>query len=96
MTEITQDIYSVLAERLLEKIGRANFFNGSVAAETEDGEFRLTATLIVYRENERAPDGDGETISGIVPVWWELSSRSEEGETRNDFSWNEIIKYLMP
>ncbi len=90
MIEIGDDHYAAIALLTTEAIGSREFFNGSVAYDCAEFGSRLTATLIIYRD----PD-DPDTITGIVPVWWEFATTSPDGRPAvNDFSFNEL-KQLM-
>ena len=56
---------------------------------------RLTASLIVYRRTERAPEGVSHPIADLVPVWWEFHTVGPDGELLNDFSFAELKSYAV-
>lgn len=94
MYTVLPELYDLAAERLIEGIGRSDYFSGTVAFDFEGVECRLTASLIVYRRSERLPEGDGSPVADIVPVWWEFHTFVGGVESLNDFSFSEIRERL--
>lgn len=97
MIEITDNHYRAVAKRLLETIGKADFFNGTVVVNGADYQAQLRATLLIYHTPRRDPaDLSHATtdITDIVPVWWEHHMQTADGEVLNDFCWLEFKKYL--
>jgi hypothetical protein len=86
MIEIGGEDYAAVAGLLAEAIGGREFFNGSVTYDCASFSSRLTATLLIYRDR-----ADPDTITGMVPVWWEFATFSADGRpTANDFSFSEL------
>ena len=95
MIEITDRIYRLVAAGLREEIGDAEWFNGTLGGDLPDLEWRLTLTAIAYRRDEVLPEGARRPVSDVVPVWWEFSTLTEEGQCPNDFSFTELKPYLI-
>ncbi len=90
MYSVSSELYEEVVSRLKEAIGGGSYFSGSILFEWEGIECRLTATLIVYRRQERYPEGDRERLSDLVPVWWEFHTTGPGGEFLNDFTFSEV------
>lgn len=95
MLEINDLIYEGVAGALAEALEGRDYFSGSVEFDTEEVGTTLIATLLVYRRDERYPEGRRREITDIVPVWWEFRTIQECGEVSNDFSFGELKKYLL-
>lgn len=98
MVYLNDNDYGDIAARLLEAIGGAEFYNGSVEYQTAEYTSVLRVTLIVYREPLFGPDtagGAAMRITDIVPVWWEFHLYDALGEQLNGFSWREFKEYLL-
>lgn len=87
---ITPELYDLATDLLVERIGRSDYFSGTVEFEYGDVECRLTVSLIIYRRIERLPEGDRDCIDDVVPVWWEFHTSTEGSEVPNGFSFSEI------
>jgi hypothetical protein len=96
MIHITEDHYCRIAAKLAEAIdGSPDWYNSEIWLEFPDFDcwFRLTAILYW----ERGMDGSGKPIAefkDIVPVWWELTTVEEDGQTCNDFCFSDFKMYL--
>jgi hypothetical protein len=95
MIEVTNETYSKVADSLRDKIGNAEWFNGTVDLETELCAARLTLSAIVYRRNESLPEGNRRPIVDIVPVWWDFSTTTADGPATNDFSFARLKPHLV-
>lgn len=95
MYEISQDLYLTVAQRLCDAIDDGNFFSGSIGGTCADTEWRLTASLVIYRDKVRAPDGDSMPIKDIVPVWYEFHTFDSGTETLNDFDFRDMLHYIV-
>lgn len=87
---VSSELYRLTAERLAADIGAESYFSGSVAFDSAGVACRLVASLIVYRRREACPEGTAETISDLVPVWWEFHTAIGEEEVLNDFSFAQL------
>lgn len=87
---VSSELYLEAAARLAEAIGPENYFSGSLLFPFGDVECRLTASVIVYRRQERFPEGVSDTIADLVPVWWEFHTCRDGVEQLNDFSFSEL------
>ena len=88
---ISPELNRRVAEALLEAIGDRNYFSGTVDIETEEGvACRLVTSCVVYRRRTLCPDGDGETIVSVIPVWWEFHTACPAGVLDNDFSFRDL------
>lgn len=94
MIEISDGLYRLLAQRLMEQLSQTTYFNGSIEVDTDELYTTLRATLIVYRRAYEEPTGMIEKITDIVPVWWEYVTTDVHGEQTNDFSWCEFIEHM--
>lgn len=95
MSVATPQLYREVAGRLLDAVGTAGYFSGSVAFTVGDTDCRLVVSVIVYHAGVTAPDGVGYPISDLVPVWWEFHTVTAQGEVPNDFSFNEMKTYAI-
>lgn len=93
MYEITPQLYEETADRLCDAIGTKNYFSGSIEFGFGDVECRLTVSVIVHRRQTVMPEGTYDTISDLIPVWWEFHT-SDEGEMLNDFSFTLLKEYI--
>lgn len=84
MLNIEPRTYSLVAERLHDAIGSADFYSGTIAVSDAEFDYQLQATLIVYRRSGE-PDSSRRPITDLVPVWWEFHSSDTDGERLNDF-----------
>ncbi|MBR2501632.1 MAG: hypothetical protein IKB68_04040 [Rikenellaceae bacterium] len=94
MLNITSDIYRLVADRLRDAVGEAEFFSGTIAVAT-DVDYTLRATLLIYRRTVSDVSGSWRAISDVVPVWWEFHSTTNEGELLNDFDFAELRRELI-
>lgn len=82
--------YAEVWGSLRSAIGESNYFNGTVTTHHPSGvTSRLTATLIIYRDRDRAEC----PITKIVPIWWELTTQRDEFPLLNDFSLRELLEH---
>ena len=95
MYSVSTELYLDAAARLRDAIGDGSYFSGTLNFVYGEVECRLTASVIVYRERVRYPEGDRDEISDLVPVWWEFHTSDAGGEFLNDFSFSELIHYLF-
>ncbi|MDE7304293.1 MAG: hypothetical protein K2N04_00025 [Alistipes sp.] len=86
MYSVSSELYGQVAASLAEAIGAKSYFSGSVEASADGAEWRLTASVIVYRRRVSLPEGEFDTIADLVPVWWEFHSFVSGVEQINDFS----------
>lgn len=89
MIEINEKMYDEIASLLLNEIGDADYFNGTVEYDTEEFYSSLICSLIICRDPESL------AILSILPVWWEYDIALIDGEQLNDFSWMELDRYLL-
>ncbi len=87
MFKIYPKIYERLASLLQEAIAGRTFYSGIIRFEDEDDQvdYLFSATLLIYYEECRYPEGYTTEIKNIEPVWWEFHSTLEHGEEINDF-----------
>lgn len=91
---VSSELYLETVTRLVEAIGPDNYFSGSLLFAFGDVECRLTASVIVYRREERLPEGVANGIADLVPVWWEFHTCGDVGEIINDFSFSTLRESL--
>ncbi len=88
---VTSKLNEEVAEELLRAIGDKNYFSGTVRVTSDDGvECCLKTSCVVYRRRCAMPEGEGEKIVSIVPVWWEFHTACAAGILDNDFSFREL------
>lgn len=85
MYSLTPEMYQDLASAVLQSLSNINYFNGSVSAFDGDTECRLMATLIIYRRRVGILSGETDSVTDIVPVWWECHTSIDGAEIENDF-----------
>lgn len=91
---VSSALYHETAMRLADAIDSRNYFSGSVVFRFGRTECRLTASVIVYRSPVSLPEGTFDTITDLVPVWWEFHTSDEQGEELNDFDFSLLKRYL--
>lgn len=81
MIEIKNELYKALMSKLVDAIGEQNYFSGTICSSFNEFEWRFTASIIIYRDNDNL-------INKIVPVWWEFHTyvNDVKDEHLNDFS----------
>lgn len=95
MLNIPVSVYEEVADRLREALGMKDYFSGSIEAHDDYYDYRLTATLIVYRRRDGYAGCEFEAIDDLVPVWWEFHSYDMEGELLNDFDFSFLRGMLV-
>lgn len=93
----TSTHYAEVLESLLEQIAGLSYFNGRISTTHEGFSSVLTATLIIYHDDE----GDLQSpVRDFVPIWWDMESfRDDESSplarpVGNDFSLALLRKLL--
>lgn len=97
MLHITDTHYRALAEKLLDAISNADFYNGTVYAEHDEYSVSFRATLIIKRTPMLDPSdhtGNAKKIVDIIPIWWEYHLCDAVGERLTDFDWHEMNNFL--
>lgn len=97
MHHITYEHYQQVAEKLLEAIGEAEFFNGTITVEEPPFEVSFRATLLIRRTPALDPTDcskNATRIVDIIPVWWEHHLYDLTGGRLTDFDWHELRKFL--
>lgn len=92
---LTSEIYAEIANRLRDRIGRSNYFSGSVTFTAGDIDYRLTASLIIHRKEVEMPDGRFDTITDAVPVWCEFHTSRNGRKRVNDFDFATLKEFLL-
>ena len=95
MFAVTPSLYRLTAARLLEAVGRGNYFSGSVSFPFKGIDCRLTASLVVCRERVELPEGCVDRISDLIPVWWEFTTGVDGRDECNDFSFSDLKEFLF-
>ena len=90
MYRISPKVYDELAALLRDRIGDGSYYAGRVECLDGDVQVELRTTLIIYRHDDRRPDGCVNLIDDTVPVWWECHTLCGAGEFLNDFDFAEI------
>ena len=94
MYSVSTELYLEVASRLRDAIGDGSYFSGTLTFDFGGVGCRLTASVIVYRNQTRYPEGDRDEIADLVPVWWEFHTSDDGGEFLNDFSFSELRSSL--
>lgn len=85
MFQVSSELYDEIAIRLREAFGGGGFYSGSVECAVGETLCRLTASLVLYRSDDRWPEGCRRRLTDVVPVWWEFHTVTADGEVLNDF-----------
>ena len=94
MYSVSTELYLEVASRLRDAIGDGSYFSGTLTFDFGGVACRLTASVIVYRNQTRYPEGDRDEIADLVPVWWEFHTSDDGGEFLNDFLFSELRSSL--
>lgn len=93
MYTLTDEQYLQVGRALLDAVRSTNYFSGSLRdLFDDDTTWCLTASVIVYRTPVSYPEGVSERITGLIPVWWEFRTGTDDG--LNDFSFDELTRRL--
>lgn len=95
MISITEKIYSDLAQRLIEQLHNVDFYNGTIELDYPELYTTFHCTLLVYQDKINLDNHIYNTISEILPVWWEFETACEYGIEYNDFSWATLYEYII-
>ncbi len=91
--------YMAIAAKILEEAASPHYFSGRVELLTAlDAEVELTATLIIYRRRPQPLDEAAvDSVSNVVPVWWDVVVRNGEGEPvfDHDFDFEKLRLALL-
>ncbi len=91
---IITELYQITAQKLLDHIEGKNFYSGSFSFNYGSKSCRFVATIIVYRQKIEFPEGPVDQIIDLVPVWWEFQTEDDNGPCPNDFSFNDLKKFI--
>ena len=80
MFQVSSELYDEIAIRLREAFGGGGFYSGSVECAVGETLCRLTASLVLYRSDDRWPEGCRRRLTDVVPVWWEFHTVTADGE----------------
>lgn len=94
MYSVSSELYRETAERLMEAIGPAGYYSGTLSFGFGEAECRLVVSAIVYCERRLLPEGAVDLLRDLVPVWWEFHTETAGEERFNDFSFAELRRYL--
>lgn len=96
MLEIDYETYREVAGKLAEAVGARDFFNGTVSCDHREFSSSLTATLLIYRNEDTIPEGGRSTLTDVVPVWWEFCTVLPDGnEMLNGFSFTDFKETFL-
>lgn len=89
----------MMAQKLLEEVAELGYFAGVIDLSMFDDwgievECQLITSLIIFRTPYSSPEGDGDIISNIVPVWIECHIIIEGEEQISDFDFEELKEIL--
>ena len=94
MFNVSSVIYGRVAEIILDRIGSSDYLSESFEFEFEGVVFKMLFSGVFYRKRLYLPEGECDVLTDIVPVWWEFHTFNQQGEMLNDFSFNELRRYL--
>lgn len=95
MIHISDKIYKVLANELVDKIDGKDYFDTFIEIEDDGIFYDLTASGYVFWRDISNPEGMTDEISDIVPTWWELHTGNDDcDEILNDGDFKKIKEYI--
>ena len=94
MYEFSDDVYLEVAERLMQTIGRKEFFSGAVTYYDDEVCCRLKISAVVHRTKTNNPEPQMSVEVKVLPVWWEMSTTIGNEEVVNDFSFREMMALI--
>lgn len=94
MYEFSDDVYLEVAERLMQAIGRKEFFSGAVTYYDDEVCCRLKISAVVYRTKGGGAEPQRSVEARVVPVWWEMTTTIGNEELLNDFSFREMMALI--
>lgn len=95
MFSVSEALYRRFADALAERLSGKNYYLGSVCLDDADAACRLTGSYIVYRSECEGPEGKERPVKEVVPVWWEFHTVCARGEVDNDFSFRDLVPFLV-
>ncbi len=91
MFTINPIIYEQIATLLLDEIDNREYYTGNVSHLTPDVDYSLRSTLILHYHPVQYPEALRIEVADIIPIWWEMTTTTDDGEVSNDFDFN-ILK----
>ena len=83
MVDIDDDIYEIIAIRVVEKLVDKNFINEVFVESIPEYNIELRFHLGAVVDSLK-----------IVPVWWECKTSVCGSEVDNNFSWRELYTFI--
>ena len=94
MYSVSSELYTLKWPRVLRRPSGGSF-SGSLTFPFGDMECRLTASVIVYRRREQAPEATGTRLRTWFPCpGGSFTPSGSDGEALNDFSFSEVRALL--
>lgn len=88
-------IYEELSSEVRRSLQNNCYFCGSAEVADGDTVCRLVASLIIYRRNVAPLSDERDTVSHVVPVWWECHTFAGGAEVENDFDFDEFCCAML-
>lgn len=95
MYQISVETYGKLADSICDNLSTPHYFNGRVSVDDGVAEHTLLSTLIIYRSRVKESGREVDSIVDVVPVWWEFSTVTEQGERESDFDFGLLRRELI-
>ena len=94
MYDILPELYQKVLAEILDSVGNRGYYSGRLELEHEGVTCVMSLSAVIYRSEERYPEGLVQRIVDMVPVWWEFHTFLDGDELLNDFSFNYLRQYL--
>ena len=94
MYDILPELYQKVLAEILDSVGNRGYYSGRLELEHEGVTCVMSLSAVIYRSEERYPEGLVQRIVDMVPVWWEFHTFLDGDELLNNFSFNFLRQYL--
>lgn len=103
MYKVTENDYKFFAQKVYRAAKKSygrfeDTFENTVSFGTQYYFLQLHVNAIVYYKNIDEPEGRRIEVEKIVPIWSELKTYNETGDTdervKNTFSWDDLYKEI--
>ena len=94
----TEKDYCALADSIFAQMTYPNYFSGRVEITgSNDVEIALTLTIVLYRRKPHPfiPYDEGDIITGIGVVWYDVEATRDGEVLEEDFDMEQLKEFLI-
>lgn len=94
----TEKDYCALTDSIFAQMAYPNYFSGSVQiVGSDEAEITLTLTIVLYRRRPHPyiPDDEGDTITGVGVVWYDVVVTRDGEVVEEDFDMEQLKDFII-